>query len=178
MPCLISVAVTLSSRVISQKARWNGLQDPCPGDSVKFTCALNNSLSSALRWTTDGISLYTFLIPGDIGSVQSGIPGVVGTLTNATFSTLLINLADSDIQNGTEVGCTDSGGSTSSQTIILKIIGIELLLYQNSYCTIVRWPRRTLPHSGRPRPAARHLGTLQHNIGNRVAVALFGQVSI
>lgn len=122
-----SGAISISTRVIPANAIRQSLSqiDPCPGDMVEFNCTLRDSSSSSLRWTANGSTLYTFLIPGDISSpVQSNIPGYSGSLINERTSTLLATLSEiHGIINGTNIGCT-SGAISANLT--LNLIGMAI----------------------------------------------------
>ena len=125
---------TVSSRVIPAEAKRQGLgqQYPCPGDRIVFTCLRNDSSDAAVRWTANGIPLYTFGIPRDIGTpaaTQTGFPGLIGTLVNQTVFTLTVDLTTSmNIQNGTGVACGEVVSGTTSGTMNLFIIGNQLNL--------------------------------------------------
>ena len=115
--------------MISHEARHRGLQQEniCPGDVVEFTCKRSESSPSTVRWFADGVSIYTFVIPHDIGSPdanQTSNFGIIGVLVNQTTLTLRVNSNSANaITNGTLVACGERGGSTS-QSISVNIIGI------------------------------------------------------
>ena len=82
-----------------------------------------------MRWTANESPLYTFVIPNYIGSInanQSNIPGLTGTLVNATTFKLLVVLNTSMvIVNGSKVACDEAGGNRS-RSINISIIGKAL----------------------------------------------------
>ena len=120
-------AGVVTSRVSPSEARREGLGqvDPCPGDMVEFTCTLNDTSASAVRWTADGAIQYTFLSV-DVGTTTSSVPGLTATFINETTLTLLVSLSVSapNVVNGTEVGCVEVSGVIVSSTKVLTIIGM------------------------------------------------------
>lgn len=119
--------------MIPAEAKRQGLgqENPCPGDRVVFYCVRNESSPAAVRWIANGVPLYTFGIPADIGTpnaVQSaGFVGLIGNLVNTTLFTLTVDLTTSvDIVNGTGVACGEVISATRSQTMNLFIIGKRL----------------------------------------------------
>ena len=92
-----------------------------------FSCVRNDSSGAAVRWTANGVPLYTFGIPTDIGTdaaTQTGFDGLIGTLVNSTLFTLTVDLTTSTmIQNGTGVACGELVSGITSQTMNLFIIG-------------------------------------------------------
>ena len=111
-----------------EKRQGLGQENPCPGDTVVFYCVRNESSPAAVRWTANGVPLYTFGIPGDLGTpnaIQSaGFVGLVGNLTSATVFTLTVDLTMSvDIVNGTGVACGEVISGITSETMNLFIIG-------------------------------------------------------
>ena len=121
---------TITSQVIPQEARRQGLnqENPCTEDMVQFTCTRSESLGD-MRWSANGETLYTFLIPDDINTTnarRSSILGVTGVIINETTLTLLVDLSISTkIVNGSEVECGRRRSSASqSASVILVTIGI------------------------------------------------------
>ena len=120
----------------SEAKRQSIRQDnPCPGDRVLFTCTRNetSNVPIAVRWTANGIPLYTFGIPRDIGTPRAnqdaGFSGLVGTLVDATMITLLVDLTVSmDVINGTEIACDEVTSGITSPRLILFITGIIRLV--------------------------------------------------
>ena len=116
--------------MIPHEVRRQGLNQgkPCPGDMVEFTCTRSESSAATIRWTVDGVALYTFGIPDDIASAnanQSTILGLTAIILNATTLKLLVDLSTtitSGITNSTGVVCGEIGGN-SSQTLALNVIG-------------------------------------------------------
>ena len=121
-------AGVVTSRVIPSEAMREGLGqvDPCPGDMVEFTCTLNDTSASAVRWTADGAVQYTFLPSVDVGATMSSVAGLTATFINATTLTLLVSLSASapNVVNGTEVGCVEVSGVIVNSTKVLTIIGM------------------------------------------------------
>ena len=118
---------TLSSRVVPHDVRRRGLaqENPCPGDTVEFTCTRSESSAAIVRWIADETPLYTFLIPDDLTTspYPSHMPGFTGALINETTLTLSINLTATvsvTVVNGTRVVCGNAGRNVSQ---ILSIIG-------------------------------------------------------
>ena len=104
------------------------LDNPCPGDRIVFTCSRSDPSEAAVRWTADGIPLYTFGIPSDIGTPRAsqnvGFPGIIGVLLDATTFTLSVDLATSvHIVNGTQVACGEVLNDISSPPLTLFVIG-------------------------------------------------------
>ena len=131
---------TVSSIVIPAEAKRQGIRqdNPCPGDVIEFTCTCNESSPAAVRWSADGIALYTFGIPADLGTPKAiqnaSFPGLIGTLVDAaTF--MLIYTADlvtsADIVNGTQVTCGEiiTGITSLPQTVFI----IGKWVYVNDY---------------------------------------------
>ena len=115
----------MSSRVVPHDVRRQGLaqEDPCPGDTVEFTCTRSESSAAIVRWSAGETPLYTFLIPGDLtrGPYRSHMPGLRGSLINETTLMLSINLTASvSVANGTRVVCGDVERNVSQP---LSIIG-------------------------------------------------------
>ena len=93
-----------------------------------YSCVRNESSPAAVRWTANGVPLYTFGIPGDLGTsraIQSaGFVGLIGSLVNETLFTLTVDLTTSiDIVNGTGVACGELITGVNSDTMNLFIIG-------------------------------------------------------
>ena len=123
---------TISSRVFPDEAKRQAIRqdNPCPGDRIVFTCIRNETptVPIAVRWTANGIPLYTFGIPRDIGTPRAnqdaGFPGLIGTLVDATMLTLLVDLTVSrDISNGTEIVCDEVTSVITSPKFTLFITG-------------------------------------------------------
>ena len=118
----------VTSRVIPHEVRRQGFvqENPCPGDMVEFTCTRSESSPAAVRWTVDGVVLYTYFIPSDINTAsanQSSIPGLIGVLVNETKLTLIVDLNTSiRIINNTGIACGEIG--VTSQSINLMTIGM------------------------------------------------------
>ena len=95
-----------------------------------FTC-IRNEISGespvAVRWTANGIPLYTFGIPNDIGTpqaTQDGFAGVIGMLIDAKTLTLSVDLLTSVvITNGTQITCGEVLNGISSPPVTLFVIG-------------------------------------------------------
>ena len=122
--------------MIPTEARRQNLnqENPCSGDMIVFTCTLNDT--TGLRWSGNGIILYTYFIPVDIGRDQTGIPGLISSLVNNTTSTLSVNLSDTtSIINGTEVGCSDGGSTNLIETMI--IIGNKICYSQGTETVLI-----------------------------------------
>ena len=121
-------AGVVTSRVIKSEARREGLGqvDPCPGDMVEFSCTLNDTSTAVVRWTADGVILYTFVPSVDVGVTISSVPGLTTTFINATTLTLLVSLSVSapNVVNGTEIGCVEVSGVVVNSTKVLTIIGM------------------------------------------------------
>ena len=94
---------------------------------VEFTCTRSESSVTSVRWVTDGVHLYSFSIPRDIGTTnanQSSVTGITGVLINNTTLKLLVDLTLSTrIFNNAGIRCEDAISGESSQTINLEIIG-------------------------------------------------------
>ena len=120
---------TITSQVIPQEVRRQGLnqENPCTEDMVEFTCTRSESLGD-MRWSANGETLYTFLIPDDINTTnarRSSILGVTGVIINETVLTLLVDLSISTkIVNGSEVECGGRNSASQSASVILVTIGI------------------------------------------------------
>ena len=123
---------TITSRVFTSEAKRQGIcqDNPCPGDRVVFTCTRNETSEDriAVRWTANGIPLYTFGIPNDIGTPRAnqdaGFPGLIGVLIDARTFTLSVDLSASiDIINGTQVACGEVLNDISSPPMTLFVIG-------------------------------------------------------
>lgn len=121
-------AVVLSSRVIPSESRRQGIVqvNPCPGDTVEFSCTLNDTSAAVVRWTADGIIPYSFVSFIDVGRTLTSIPGLTASFVNTTTLILLVNLKESapNVVNGTEVSCAEISGVRLNATEVLKIIGM------------------------------------------------------
>ena len=76
------------------RPQGHGQENPCPGDTVEFTCTRSESTPVTVRWTTNGGLLYTFVIPEYFESSdanQSNRPGLISTLVNSAMFTLLVD---------------------------------------------------------------------------------------
>ena len=125
---------TVSSRVFPSETKRQGISqnNPCPGDTVVFTCTRSEGSPAVVRWTANGIPLYTFGIPSDIGtpraSQNAGFPGLVGTLVDSDMLTLLVDLSiSSDVVNGTAIACGEVTTGITGPSFILLIIGKKKL---------------------------------------------------
>ena len=121
---------TVSSEVIPAEAKRKGLgqQSPCPGDVIVFTCLRSEPSQAAVRWTADGLALYTFGIPIDIGTPNanqnSGFSGVIARLVNRTVITLTVDLSNSTvIKNNTRIACGEVVNGNSSEIFNVFVIG-------------------------------------------------------
>ena len=95
---------------------------------MDYTCSINGSTSSTVRWSANETTLYTFVVPGDVGRVQIAVIGVIGTVVNTTTLSLSVNLGGVDpniFTNGTEISCVEVSGGTLNVAEALTVIGNE-----------------------------------------------------
>lgn len=124
--CVYVGAASVSLMVLPSESRRQGLaqEDPCPGDTVVFTCTLNGSMVTGMRWLGNERTLYSFFIPSDVGQNMTNLPGLVTVLLNETTSTLSVSLNDSVmVTSGTRVACRGNTETLISPSISFTTIG-------------------------------------------------------